>query len=351
MSTVLVTGATGFIAGHVIRQLLEDGHKVIGTIRALNKAVKLMDAFPEANASNQLLLETLSDITHEGELKRIFEKHPDISVVMHTASPCTFTVNDPVKDMLEPAINGTKSVLETTQKHAPNVTKIVITSSIAAMVDGSRSNDPSFVVTEQSWNPVTWEEAAKPNYMVPYVASKTFAEKAAWDFVKTQNPRFGITTVNPSAVFGPSVGKIDPKTLNASNEYIERLALDTTPGQEPANDEGFMWVDVRDVARAHCLAMDSKLNGERLLLCNTKYCAQDLLDIINANFPAIKGNIATGEPGTGKQHTDKIFNFDNSKTRELVDLKWIGLEESIIDFTRQFEEVLHEKKKKHWFSF
>lgn len=349
MPTVLVTGATGFIAGHVIADLLQSGYKVIGTIRHLDKAVKLMDAFPEANASDQLLFETLSDIRHEDELKTIFNKHKDISIVCHTASPFFFNSKDVVKDLLEPAVEGTRAVLNVIQTAGTNVTKVVLTSSIAAMLDPFKNNDPNFVATEFTWNPVTWKQAAESNDgELAYVASKTFAEKEAWEFLKTNNPRFGLTTINPAAVFGPHVTKLDPKQLNTSNDLINNLALDTKPG-EPVSEFAFMWVDVRDVARAHTLAIDSKLDNQRLLLCNGKFAAQDVLDIINKDFPDIRGKIATGNPGTGREVAARIFNYDNQKTRQELDLKWINLEKSIVDFTQQYEEILHEKKK-HWWN-
>ncbi|KAG5361505.1 putative NADPH-dependent methylglyoxal reductase GRP2 [Yarrowia sp. C11] len=351
MTTVLVTGATGFIAGHVVGDLLAAGHKVIGTIRHLDKAVKLMEAFPEANLSNQLVFETLTDVRHEDELKRIFEKHPDITVVMHTASPFFFDSKDVVKDLLEPAVEGTKAVLQATQVSGTNVKKVVLTSSIAAMLDPFRQKDPNFVATEFTWNPVTWTQAADSNDgELAYVASKTFAEREAWDYLKRNKPHFTLTTVNPAAVFGPHATKLDPKQLNTSNDLINNIALDTKP-EDPPSQYAFMWVDVRDVARAHTLAMDHGLDDRRLLLCNGKFAAQDILDIINKDFPEIRGKIATGNPGTGKQESNNIFNYNNDVTRqELPSLKWIGLEQSIVDFTKQYEEILHEKKKKHWWN-
>ncbi|KAG5358195.1 putative NADPH-dependent methylglyoxal reductase GRP2 [Yarrowia sp. B02] len=351
MSTILLTGATGFIAGHVVGDLLAAGHKVIGTIRHLDKAVKLMEAFPEANSSNQLLFETLSDIRSEDELKRIFEKHPDISVVVHTASPFFFNSKNVVKDLLEPAVEGTRNVLQATQTSGTNVSKVVITSSIAAMLNPFKQKDPNFVATEFTWNPVTWEQAATSNDgELAYVASKTFAEREAWDYVERNKPKFTLTTVNPAAVFGPSVTKPDPKSLNTSNETINQLALDSKPGDN-ASEFAFMWVDVRDVARAHTLALDHRLDGQRLLLCNGKFAAQDILDVINKDFPDIRGKIATGNAGAGKEICSHIFNYNNDKTRqELPQLEWIGLEKSIVDFTKQYEEILHEKKKKHWWN-
>ncbi|KAG5363508.1 putative NADPH-dependent methylglyoxal reductase GRP2 [Yarrowia sp. B02] len=345
MSTILVTGATGFIAGQVIGDLLSAGHKVIGTVRHLDKASKLKEAFAEASSSRKLLFETLSDIRAEDELKGIFEKHPEISVVVHTASPFFFNSTDVVKDLLEPAVEGTRNVLHATQTSGKNVTKVVLTSSVAAMLNPFKQ-DPSYTASEDTWNPVTWEQAASSNNgELAYLASKTFAEREAWDYLKREKPKFTLTTVNPAAVFGPSATKLDPKSLNTSNETINQLALDTKPGDD-VPEFAFLWVDVRDVAKAHTLALDHKLDGQRLLLCNGKFAAQDILDVINKDFPGIKGKIATGKPGTGKEVSSKIFGYNNDKTRkELPQLEWIGLEKSIGDFTKQYETILHEKKQ------
>ncbi|AOW01386.1 YALI0B08052p [Yarrowia lipolytica CLIB122] len=344
MSTILVTGATGFIAGQVIADLLNHGHKVLGTVRQLSKASKLQEAFPEAHKSGKLTFATLSDVRSQDELKAIFASHPEIAVVMHTASPFFYNSEDVVKDLLEPALEGTRSVLQVTQDAGHNVHKVVLTSSVASMLDPFRNKDPSYVATEATWNPVTWDQAAESNNAeLAYVASKTFAEQEAWKFVESTKPRFSLTTVNPAAVFGPHATKIDPKALNTSSDVINSLALDTKPGDTPG-DFAFLWVDVRNVARAHTLAIDSKLDDKRLLLCNGKFAAQDLVDILNKNFSDIRGTIAEGTPGNGPRVAAQYFNYDNSNTRQLLDLQWIGLEQSIVDFTKQYEAAKSESR-------
>jgi NADPH-dependent methylglyoxal reductase len=123
MSTILVTGATGFIAGQVIADLLNHGHKVVGTVRQLSKASKLQEAFPEAHKSGKLTFATLSDVRSQDELKAIFASHPEIAVVMHTASPFFYNSEDVVKDLLEPALEGIRSVLQVTQDAATTCTR------------------------------------------------------------------------------------------------------------------------------------------------------------------------------------------------------------------------------------
>ncbi|AOW03704.1 hypothetical protein B0I72DRAFT_138607 [Yarrowia lipolytica] len=334
--TTLITGATGFIAGHCIEQLLKADHKVIGTIRSQEKGQRLAAAFPEAIKTGQLVFETVSDVRSEQEFKTLFQKHTDIKYVLHTASPFHFNVEDPVKDMLEPAVEGTLTVLKTAKQYAPQVEKFVITSSFAAMMNWHEVGDSSAVVTEKSWNPVTWDEAAqKGNVVVTYLGSKKFAEKAAWDFMESEKPSFGLTTVNPAYVFGPGIA-IDAKALNTSNEVIVQGALSTKPGQDAPAGPAQMWVDVRDVAKAHLSAISKTLDNQRLMLCVSKFCNQDLLDVINEKVPELKGKIATGKPGTGAETDKEGFQFDNDQTRKALNYDWIPLDKSVADFANQW---------------
>jgi nucleoside-diphosphate-sugar epimerase len=101
-----------------------------------------------------------------------------------------FNVTDTKKDLLDPAINGTTGVLKAIKKNAPTVKHVVITSSFAAIVDGSRGNSiPDHTYSEKDWNPITFEQAHQ-NASNGYRASKTFAEKAAWEFVEKEKPNF-----------------------------------------------------------------------------------------------------------------------------------------------------------------
>jgi nucleoside-diphosphate-sugar epimerase len=114
--------------------------------------------------------------------------------------------------LLDPAIIGTTGVLKSIKKSAPSVKHVVITSSFASIVNGSKGFWPGHEYSEEDWNPITSEEATE-NPMMGYRASKTFAEKAAWDFVEKEKPNFSLSTVNPPMVFGPIVSSLN-NTLN-----------------------------------------------------------------------------------------------------------------------------------------
>lgn len=328
MPTTLVTGATGFLAGHCVDQLLKAGHTVIGTIRNPTKAERLAEAFKNEVESGKFELETLEDVQNEAEFQVIFEKHPEIDYILHTASPFNLNAKDPETDMLQPAIQGTLAVLKTAKAYAPNVKKVVITSSVAAMMN----SDPKHVLTEDSWNPMTREQAAeKGNPAANYIGSKLYAEKAGLEFVKEEKPKFSVTWVNPSYVLGPGIA-LDFGALNTSNQVIASV-LESKKGTEPPVHSG-SFVDVRDCAKAHVAALEPKFDGKRLLLCTAKFCTQDIEDIAN-KIPELSGKIAVGTPGDREKQLSKSL-IDSSETKKLLGFEWIGLDKTVDDFAKQF---------------
>lgn len=337
--SILVTGATGFIAAHIIDHLLRDGHSVVGTIRSQEKGAVLEAAFPEAVKSRKLILETVSDIRSASEFDTLFDKHPEIQKVMHTASPFHFNIKDPVKDMLDPAVEGTNTVLQSVLKHAPQVTKVIVTSSFVSMLSPDDMFNPAAVVTEDSWNPISWAQAAEGPEFLTYFGSKKFAEKAAWDFMEHEKPGFTLTCVNPSLVFGPSVTKPNLGSLNTSNADIVTHVLETPAGDLSAGEYRSFSVDVRDVARGHLVALDPKTDGKRLMLCSEKFSSQRLLNYVNEDFPELKGKIAVGQPDKSAELEASTFNFDNSATKKLLGFEFTPLRKTVDDFVRQWLEV------------
>lgn len=145
----------------------------------------------------------------------------------------------------------------------PSVKRVVITSSFAAIGDmgGSFISNPLKIYARDDRNPVTLEQAmTTDNPMITYPSSKVFAEKAAWEFVKEGKGNFELVTINPPCVFGPlydpsQIAK--PEDLNESTAQIYKSLLQ--PGLEPSDLVPatfiYLWADVRNVARAHLLAM------------------------------------------------------------------------------------------------
>lgn len=337
--TVFVSGASGYIALHVVNELLSAGYKVIGSTRSDKKAAEVEKKF--GNNPN-LKTVIVPDIAEPGAFDHAFEEYgSEIKVVLHVASPFFFDTTEYEKDLLLPAVNGTKSILESVKKYAPQtVENVVVTSSLAAIVSPKRMAEPNALVTEKDWNDTTWEGAgADP--VTAYCASKKFAEEAAWKFLEENKSivKFRLITVNPGYVFGPqlssdSVGDV----LNTSCELINSI-VHSKPGSEIQPISG-PYIDVRDVAKAHLLAFEKEETfGKRLMLVEGAFSLQQVADIINEEFPQLKGNVATGEPGTGEELLNKSARYDPSKTKAILGFKLRNLKETVYDTVDQILKV------------
>ena len=330
--SVFVSGATGFIAQHIVGQLLDQSYKVIGTVRSQAKADKLKGQF--GNNPN-LTLEIVEDISKPKAFDEAIKKHAkSIKYVMHTASPNRFDVTDIVKELYNPAIKGTKDILESIKRHAADsVERVVITSSYTAMMNFEREADETYTITEDSWNPDSWE-AGQANPLRGYCASKKFAEQAAWDFVKENKDavKFKLTVVNPVVVFGPQQfdSSVSAK-LNTSCEFVNTL-VHATP-DAPFDPYGLYggFIDVRDVAKAHLLAFQNEeAIGQRLILHAGKFASQDIADVLNEDFPQLKGKIPVGKPKMGVLGIgERGATVNNSNTKEILGFEFIGFKQTI----------------------
>ncbi|KAK9464002.1 uncharacterized protein V1516DRAFT_669265 [Lipomyces oligophaga] len=333
--TVLLTGGSGFIAGWVLKFLLQKEYTVITTVRDQTKADFLKSLYP---ADSKLSFVIVPDIAAPKAFDEAI-KLPGIDYIIHTASPFHFKVTDPVKDLLDPAMKGTLSVLTATKAYAPQVKQVVITSSFAAIIDASRGNRPGYLYSEKDVNPVTWEEAIGDNPATTYRASKTFAENSAWDFLKKERPNFTVTTINPPLVWGPMLHKVSAETINTSNASIWALINGSCKDVIP-NARVPLWVDVRNVALAHVLAIEKPAaQNQRYFVSAGNFSNAKICDYLLKQFPELKGKVPT-KLETPELTSDEIFGSDNSKSIKELGLEYISLEQSVYDLTKQLLEWL-----------
>lgn len=335
-TSVFVSGATGFIAQHIVQQLIQKGYKVVGTVRSTEKGDRLKKNLDSPNFEYEIV----KDIAAPHAFDEALKKHPEVTVFLHTASPFHFKAKDFEKEILDPAIKGTKNAMLSIKDFGPQIKKVVVTSSYAAIAPPDGTFGPEYVLSEESWNPVTYEEAlSHPNHA--YRGSKTFAEKAAWEFVEKEKPNFTLNTVNPAFVFGPQafISEISD-TLNTSSEVLNAFTNLGPDDEVPATMGG--WVDVRDVARVHLHALESDVTDFRYLLITSRFHAQEIADIVNENIAELKGKVPVGNPGTGPELVKHLSKIDNSKTFDLVG-PFIPFKESVID---SISQILEAKKSK-----
>lgn len=235
----LVTGATGYVAGWIIKSLLEAGVTVHATVRDSSDSARLAHLTAIADQSPGQIRFFDADLLTEGSFDRAMQ---DTRVVFHTASPFVRDVKDAQRDLLDPAVRGTTNVL-TTANRTPSVRRVVLTSSVAAMYgDAAELSTTDGKLDESCWNTtssLTHE---------PYSYSKTMAEKTAWDLAEGQG-RWDLVTVNPALVLGPS---LNDKPTSDSFTIVGQLT--DGRGRFGVPNLAMTFVDVRDVAAAHLAA-------------------------------------------------------------------------------------------------
>ena len=265
-STILVTGVNGFLGAHVALELLQAGYKVKGVVRSQAKGEALVRLLPP-NLQSSISFVYVADIGRPGayEAANAFD---GVSAVCHLASPLpdsTSQSEDIVKEMLEPAVRGTLNILRDASM-APSVLRAITTSSLAAARDVA---NPTATLTEDSWNPITWDEAATTTKVfVAYMASKALSERAAWEYHSEAKAQYDLVTICPAFLFGPPVGgqvaavKDVPSTLT-----LFFGALTGTGGVAGGPTGSSNYIDVRDLAHAYVLALQCEAAGnERFLL-------------------------------------------------------------------------------------
>ena len=173
-AVVLLTGPNGFVGAHVLDLLLKNNYSVRGTVRSLSNATFFQVKYSQACLNGNLTFVTVPDIGAPGALD---EAAKGFDFICHVASPFFTSTNDPIKELVEPAVNGTRSVVYSALK-SKTLKKMSILNSFASVVDLSKNTRPGYVYTAEDWNPVTPEQAAQDGHY-GYFASKTFAERAA----------------------------------------------------------------------------------------------------------------------------------------------------------------------------
>lgn len=338
MATVLLTGATGFVGGNVLDALVKNGYSVISTVRSEAKADPLREVYPDVK------YEVVNSIIEEGAFDDVFKKYPDIEYVIHAASPVISDPQDVVNEVLEPAIKGTKSIANSAIEHGKNVSHFVLTSSFIA---ARNSIDPSTqdVINEESKNSVTYQ-AATDDPRNGYAASKTLGENALLDIVKKQQPKFKVTSILPSYVFGrPAVDVDAPSKLTSPQIVYDIIKNASNQRAEQASNGGNSYIHVNDVAEAHvqALKVPSDKPIRRWLLAAGYFQPQQIIDIVHERLPELR--IPRGKPLSSEdieKSESKLPKIDASKTQEELGITFKSLDETVYDTVKYFVD-------KDWF--
>lgn len=211
---VLVTGGSGFIAGHCILQLLQQNYLVRTTVRSLSREAEVRAVLHDAGiTAGEHLNFAAADLTQDTGWADAVR---GCDFVLHVASPVhTGKVRDE-NDVIIPARDGTLRVLRAARDAC--VQRVVLTSAFHAVGFGHPHTDRVF--TEDDWS------VPDGPGMDPYGRSKIIAERAAWDFIGSEGRSTQLTTLLPVAVMGPVMGR----EISGANHIVQRSLNRQIPG-------------------------------------------------------------------------------------------------------------------------
>jgi dihydroflavonol-4-reductase len=335
-ATVLVTGGTGFLAGHCISQLLRAGYQVRATVRPGADSPE-RSVVTDPSAPPGAVSVTVADLTADTGWARAAA---GCDYVLHVASPFPRGMPRGNGDLAVLAREGTLRVLRAARDEG--VRRVVLTSSFAAIGYGyPKSVTRAF--TEQDWT--NTGSLSVP----PYIASKTLAERAAWDFADREGGGMELAVVNPVGIFGPVLG---PR-LSGSVGIVKAM-LDGDLPRLPR-----LWtsvVDVRDTADLHLRAMTSpKAAGERFVAASGdavsfQHIARTLRDRLGAEAARVPDSempswyvraLAPFVPPLRQftRNLDVIRHTDNTKARTVLDWEPRSAEEAVTATARSLLDL------------
>lgn len=338
-TTVLLTGGTGYIGSWICKYLLEAGHTVRVTVRDLGKTEKFAHLKALENGVAGTLEFWEADLLQPGQYDAAAK---GCEIIFHVASPFVLQVKDPQKDLVDPALLGTRNVLEAANRSG-SVKKVVLTSSVVSVYgDAKEMSDLGLeAFTEANWNTTSSLRHQ------PYPYSKVLAEKAAWEMANAQN-QWQLVVINPGFVMGPSLtDNSDSESITLMKDYLRGKFATGVANLE------FGMVDVRDVALAHLRAAENPNAEGRIILSNTTVSMLDMSKMIKKARGSGWGLPFMAAPkavikligfmfGITPEYAEKNVNyplrFDNTKSKQMLGMEYRPIEETIGEMVKQLSK-------------
>ncbi|PPQ90567.1 hypothetical protein CVT25_015881 [Psilocybe cyanescens] len=320
LKLIFVTGASGFLASHIIHELTEQGYRVRASARR-NKLEPLRALY---RSTPSVEIVEIADVAH-GNFEEVFK---DVDAVIHTASP--LPGREDVDTMLRSAIDGSLNVLK--QAEQVGVKKFIVTSSTAAVTGDPKVVGVSF--RAEHWNPVTKAQAKLGTASATYAAAKKYAELAVWEWAEA-NPHVDVTTINPPFIYGP----FPPLRLPVAPGNFSALSTDmmvyTLLSPTGAYPPSVGYADFRDVAKVHVGALRTPptVQGRKRVLLSSPdgLDFKAIFDAIKKARPEVEGRLTKLPPPL---YPFDRYDIDFERVEEVTGVKKADFhttEETIVD--------------------
>ena len=248
--TIFLTGASGFIARHIVLRLLEEGYRVRGSVRSLDRGREVAEAIRPHLSDPSGLDERLSF----AELDLLRDDGWDDALkgcdaLIHTASPFPFERPANEDEVIRPAVEGTLRALKAA--HAAGIGRVVLTSSVAAVIN------TELEAGRDTYDERDWSDLFR---------TARIALREVQDDGRTRRMGFcrrggageiALTVINPGFVLGPPLGGAERDLVQGPCSGSCGRRIRWVP------HVGFVLVDVRDVATMHVRALDRPETGRQ----------------------------------------------------------------------------------------
>jgi len=257
---VLVTGASGWVGGHVCSLLCRQGYTVRAAVRdpAADKCKFLVTMGCELVRVPDLL----SDEGWPEAMK-------GCAGLIHVASPVDISSSADEKVLVDQAVSGTQRAMRFAAE-AGTVQRVVVTATMASVCGSQRDSNPDHI----------WSEADKNDAPgSAYSKSKTAAEAKVWELAEAYSSNYQVTTVHPAVVLGPLVeGQSVSSTMDLFNNLL--IGGQVVPMM-------FGVCSAADVAAVHLAGLEKEETaGQRYLVCSRdQYSTFELVQMAKAAAP------------------------------------------------------------------
>ncbi|TCD70290.1 methylglyoxal reductase (NADPH-dependent) gre2 [Steccherinum ochraceum] len=343
-ATILVTGSNGFLGTWVVDTLLKRGFTVRAAVRSEARGQHLLKTFQ--SYGDKLQLFPIGDIAADGAFDEAVKA---VEGIVHTAAKLSTGLEeaDP-RDVANTAIQGNLGILNSAQKYGTSLKRVVLTSSTGARTGFASAPK---LVTGNDWNEDAVQACEKSGKatlgMLKYTASKTLAEKAAWEWYEKNKSSLNweLTAFSPPYIFGPvlhDIGAADSASFKGSNRFFHDTVAKgvnmSHPGRTLLDSPASGWIDVRDAAELHVRALETPAAaGERIIIAAGGFVWQDAIDAVNAlpksPWPSHKEPFTKGLSGE-KQH---YVTYDTSVEQRVFGYTFRTLQETASDMLADYE--------------